>query len=388
MSLFHTRPTLYRTPTPRHPTTGYMTMTCDLMHQGHLNILQTAKSMCGHLIIGLTTDSLAQQQKRKTFFSFEHRAALLRACRYVDAVIEHNGNTKQVDYGRLKFDMLFTGDDYANSAEYTEFEAENNSVRVIYLPRTAWVSTSSIIADFRSRIIADLQVSPYSSINDDNILTATCNIPGPMLIECYLYNSRLSNMHTINSGDVKSIGIEQLAIITPDPFSHLILKLFIIDNTLGKSSLQYVCPATYINGGEWIPRDNHDQKIQTSMNMDTPCSQMTTGRLENGNIISIWRLSSTERLPLSLVDVLVHVGVSTRERIMGALRKCVMDYSAKGILHGYLHPDNIRFSTPPIIDKPVICGWENASRTSQRYTQSHDQPDWVQLTDYLSVILQ
>lgn len=37
---------------------GYMTMTGNLLHKGHLNLLRTASLLCDILIIGLTTDLL------------------------------------------------------------------------------------------------------------------------------------------------------------------------------------------------------------------------------------------------------------------------------------------------------------------------------------------
>lgn len=137
---------------------GYTTMTCDLMHEGHINLLKNAKTMCDQLIVGLTTDELAIRQKRQTYFNFTHRKTLLEACRYVDVVVENRGYSKEVDYQKLKFDRLFIGDDYYDRDEYKDFEVKYPCVPVIYLPRTSHVATSELIADFQNRLVQTLTV--------------------------------------------------------------------------------------------------------------------------------------------------------------------------------------------------------------------------------------
>ena len=44
---------------------GYTTGVFDLFHIGHLNILKRARLECDHLIVGVTTDELAQKAKNQ-----------------------------------------------------------------------------------------------------------------------------------------------------------------------------------------------------------------------------------------------------------------------------------------------------------------------------------
>ena len=121
---------------------GYTTGTFDLLHEGHIRFLQKAKTMCQVLMVGLTTDELAQQQKRRPILTYAHRRLLLEQLPTVDVVMPHEelGSKKQA-YESYKFDVLFIGDDYRNVPEYTNFR----EAPVIFLPRTPGVSTTELI---------------------------------------------------------------------------------------------------------------------------------------------------------------------------------------------------------------------------------------------------
>ena len=135
---------------------GYTTGTFDLAHEGHFAILRHMRGQCGHLTVGLTTDELGARQKRPPVLGFEHRRSILRHCRYVDAVVAHRGETKQEAHERLGFDVLFIGDDYAQSPEYLDFRRDTPGVTVRIIPRTAGVCTSDLWRDLQRRCTAEM----------------------------------------------------------------------------------------------------------------------------------------------------------------------------------------------------------------------------------------
>lgn len=68
---------------------GFTASTFDLLHAGHIVMLQEAKSLCDYLIVGLLIDPTVdrpEQKQRPVQSSFE-RYIQLSACRYVDEII-------------------------------------------------------------------------------------------------------------------------------------------------------------------------------------------------------------------------------------------------------------------------------------------------------------
>lgn len=92
--------------------------TFDLLHYGHINLLRRAKQYGDYLIVALSTDDFNWNQKRKKcYFSFDKRKALLEAIRYVDLVIpEESWDQKVTDVREYHIDTFVMGDDWkANS---------------------------------------------------------------------------------------------------------------------------------------------------------------------------------------------------------------------------------------------------------------------------------
>lgn len=119
--------------------------TFDLLHYGHINLLRRAKKLGDYLIVALSTDKFNWESKhKKTYFSYEQRKKLLEAVRYVDLVIpEENWNQKITDMKKYDIDTFVMGDDWKGKFDFLKDE----NVKVVYLPRTAEISSSKIKRD-------------------------------------------------------------------------------------------------------------------------------------------------------------------------------------------------------------------------------------------------
>ena len=91
---------------------GYTTGVFDLFHIGHLNMLKNAKGMCDKLIVGVTTDELVSYKHKKAVIPFEERIEIVRNIECVDVAIPQNSMDKFEAWKKLKFDVMFVGDDW------------------------------------------------------------------------------------------------------------------------------------------------------------------------------------------------------------------------------------------------------------------------------------
>ncbi len=122
--------------------------TFDLLHYGHVNLLQRAKEFGDYLIVALSTDEFNWQEKQKVcYFNFEERKRLLEAIRYVDLVIPENCWEQKVnDVKEFRVDTFVIGNDWEGKFDFLKSYCE-----VIYLPRTPEISTTQIKENLKNK---------------------------------------------------------------------------------------------------------------------------------------------------------------------------------------------------------------------------------------------
>ena len=120
--------------------------TFDLLHYGHVNLLERAKSLGDYLVVVLSSDEFNYNEKnKKCYFSYEERKRLLEAIRYVDLVIPENSWEQKIsDVKEFKIDTFVMGDDWKGKFDFLSEYCE-----VVYLPRTPEISTTQIKKDLQ-----------------------------------------------------------------------------------------------------------------------------------------------------------------------------------------------------------------------------------------------
>lgn len=120
--------------------------TFDLLHYGHVNLLERAKALGDYLIVVLSSDEFNWNEKhKKCYFSYNERKRLLESIRYVDLVVpETSWNQKVEDIKEFKVETFVMGDDWKGKFDYLSEYCE-----VIYLPRTPEISTTQIKQDLQ-----------------------------------------------------------------------------------------------------------------------------------------------------------------------------------------------------------------------------------------------
>lgn len=122
--------------------------TFDLLHYGHVNLLQRAKALGDYLIVAISTDEFNWNMKgKKCYFTYEERKRLVEAIRYVDLVIpEESWEQKVTDVDEYKVDTFVIGDDWEGKFDFLKDKCE-----VVYLPRTPEISTTQIKKDLNKK---------------------------------------------------------------------------------------------------------------------------------------------------------------------------------------------------------------------------------------------
>ena len=143
--------------------------TFDLLHYGHIRLLQRAKALGDYLIVALSTEEFNELKGKKTYHNYETRKMMLEAIRFVDLVIpEENWEQKINDVEKYDIDVVVMGSDWAGS---DKFEYLNDYCNVVYLDRTEGISTTKIKKDLGlQRPVQGVDQIPLTKYDCDNIV--------------------------------------------------------------------------------------------------------------------------------------------------------------------------------------------------------------------------
>lgn len=159
--------------------------TYDLLHYGHIKLLERAKALGDYLIVGVTSDDFDRTRgKINVKESLMERVEAVRRTGLADEIIveEYEGQ-KIDDIKRLGVDIFTVGSDWVGKFDYL-----NEFCKVVYLDRTLGVSSSEIRAkniEVRLGIIGTSHiVAKYSResgyVNGLNIVAYKTDIDDPL----------------------------------------------------------------------------------------------------------------------------------------------------------------------------------------------------------------
>ena len=96
---------------------GFTCGAFDLLHAGHIVMLEEAKSNCDYLIVGLQTDpTIDRNEKNKPIQSVYERYVQLNAVEYVDEIIPYDTEQSLLDLLQSQnIDIRFVGEEYRDS---------------------------------------------------------------------------------------------------------------------------------------------------------------------------------------------------------------------------------------------------------------------------------
>lgn len=123
---------------------GYTSGVYDMFHIGHLNLLKRAKEQCDYLIVGVTTDELAQYKNKVPIIPYEERKQIVEAIKYVDKVIPQENMDKLSACKKNGAEVIFVGDDWKGTEKWNRIEKELKEINVdiVYFPYTKSISST------------------------------------------------------------------------------------------------------------------------------------------------------------------------------------------------------------------------------------------------------
>ncbi|UVL68190.1 pantoate--beta-alanine ligase [Pseudomonas sp. B21-031] len=120
--------------------------TFDVLHIGHVRILQRAREQGDRLVVGVSSDALNYSKKqRNPVYPETERRDIIASLACVDQVfLEQSLELKGEYIKEFGADVLVMGNDWEG-----RFDEYKSLCEVIYLPRTDGISTTQLIAEIK-----------------------------------------------------------------------------------------------------------------------------------------------------------------------------------------------------------------------------------------------
>ncbi|MFV8335308.1 adenylyltransferase/cytidyltransferase family protein [Flavobacterium sp. RSP29] len=118
----------------------------DLLHAGHIKMLEEAKGQCDYLIAGLQTDpTIDRPEKNRPTQSVVERYIQLKGCKYVDEIIPYATEQDLEDILRsFKIDVRIVGDEYKDKNFTGRSYCQEKGIALFFNIRDHRFSSSSL----------------------------------------------------------------------------------------------------------------------------------------------------------------------------------------------------------------------------------------------------
>lgn len=118
----------------------------DLLHAGHIKMLEDAKRQCDYLIVGLQTDpTLDRPEKNQPIQTVVERYIQLKGCNMVDEIVPYATEQDLEDILRsFKIDVRILGEEYKEKNFTGRTYCEEKGIELYYNSRDHRFSSSGL----------------------------------------------------------------------------------------------------------------------------------------------------------------------------------------------------------------------------------------------------
>lgn len=336
---------------------GYATMTGDTPHEGHFNFLKIAKNMCEFLIVGITCDDLATQQKRPCIMPFAARRAVLENCKWVSAVVEHRGEPKSVACKRLLIDVCFTNPEYIDSDEFKELRANAPEVKIVCVPRMPDVCSSLFSQTTLFRHLKSLEI--FKTGVSGLLLRSHNHIFKPILIATedqqvehfgqdgfgfFRFEHLPRNYKHLSSSSHSLSSFPCIAGISP--FRELLVNRFFRKKIWCNFVKELSTPIS-----EWKRESPQEVVFPCARDLQDFAQQVEASRRQPAQ--SLWLV--TRFSGITLTEWWKSASDQDKIQMVERVREIVAEIRSYSVLHGDLHPGNVLVD--PKSNNVTIIDW-------------------------------
>ena len=131
---------------------GITFSTFDLLHAGHVKMLEEAKSQCDYLIVGLQLDpSIDRKEKNSPSQSIIERYIQLKGSKYIDEIVPYVSEQDLEDILRsFKIDIRIIGEEYKNKNYTGRDYCKKKGIKIYYNSRDHRFSSSGLREQVKS----------------------------------------------------------------------------------------------------------------------------------------------------------------------------------------------------------------------------------------------
>lgn len=129
------------------PNNGITFGAFDLLHTGHLTMLEKCKSQCDYLVVGLQSDPTIDRPdtKNRPVQSLFERYAQLSSCRFVDQIIPYDTEEDLANMlSILDVKKRFIGEEYKGQFIFSEDICRLRNIEMVYIERKHNYSSSNL----------------------------------------------------------------------------------------------------------------------------------------------------------------------------------------------------------------------------------------------------
>lgn len=127
-------------------TTGITCSTFDLLHAGHIIMLEECKKYCDYLVCAIQVDpTIDRPEKNKPIQSLVERYIQLESVKYVDKIIPYN-TEEELDmiFSSLDLDVRIIGEEYKDQNFTAKSICQKRGIQFIYNKREHNFSTTNL----------------------------------------------------------------------------------------------------------------------------------------------------------------------------------------------------------------------------------------------------